>query len=38
MQRIRLCDRKLMGVITKKDCLRHIAQLNNQDPANILFN
>ncbi|XP_064607560.1 H(+)/Cl(-) exchange transporter 4-like isoform X2 [Liolophura sinensis] len=29
---------RLLGIITKKDVLRHIAQLENQDPENILFN
>ncbi|KAK6167989.1 hypothetical protein SNE40_021902 [Patella caerulea] len=29
---------RLLGIITKKDVLRHIAQLQNQDPENILFN
>ncbi|XP_013388633.2 H(+)/Cl(-) exchange transporter 3 isoform X1 [Lingula anatina] len=29
---------KLLGIITKKDVLRHILQLENQDPASILFN
>uniref|UniRef100_H2YSM6 Chloride channel protein n=1 Tax=Ciona savignyi TaxID=51511 RepID=H2YSM6_CIOSA len=29
---------KLLGIITKKDVLRHIAQLNKQDPDSILFN
>lgn len=29
---------RLLGIITKKDVLRHIAQLENQDPASILFN
>lgn len=32
-----LCSR-LLGIITKKDILRHIAQLENEDPASILFN
>lgn len=30
--------RKLLGIITKKDVLKHIAQLANQDPDSILFN
>lgn len=30
--------RRLLGIITKKDVLRHIAQLGNQDPESILFN
>ena len=29
---------RLLGIITKKDVLRHIAQLGNQDPESILFN
>ncbi|XP_053230261.1 H(+)/Cl(-) exchange transporter 5-like isoform X3 [Podarcis raffonei] len=29
---------KLLGIITKKDVLKHIAQLANQDPDSILFN
>ncbi|XP_076446776.1 H(+)/Cl(-) exchange transporter 4-like isoform X1 [Babylonia areolata] len=29
---------RLLGIITKKDVLRHIAQLDNQDPESILFN
>ncbi|ESN92810.1 hypothetical protein HELRODRAFT_108181 [Helobdella robusta] len=29
---------RLLGIITKKDILRHIAQLENEDPASILFN
>ncbi|KAK2160894.1 hypothetical protein LSH36_125g02012 [Paralvinella palmiformis] len=29
---------RLLGIITKKDILRHIAQLKNQDPDSILFN
>ncbi|XP_025085374.1 H(+)/Cl(-) exchange transporter 3-like isoform X2 [Pomacea canaliculata] len=29
---------RLLGIITKKDVLRHIAQLQNQDPESILFN
>ncbi|XP_052283214.1 H(+)/Cl(-) exchange transporter 4-like isoform X2 [Dreissena polymorpha] len=29
---------RLLGVITKKDVLRHIVQLQNQDPDSILFN
>ncbi|CAE1312273.1 CLCN3_4_5 [Acanthosepion pharaonis] len=29
---------RLLGIITKKDVLRHIAQLENQDPESILFN
>lgn len=28
---------KLIGIITKKDVLRHIAQVNNQDPDSIMF-
>ena len=30
--------RRLLGIITKKDVLRHIIQLQNQDPDSILFN
>lgn len=29
---------RLLGIVTKKDILRHIAQLENEDPASILFN
>ncbi|CAG2216451.1 CLCN3_4_5 [Mytilus edulis] len=29
---------RLLGIITKKDVLRHVAQLGNQDPESILFN
>nr|CAB3231573.1 H(+)/Cl(-) exchange transporter 4-like [Phallusia mammillata] len=29
---------RLLGIITKKDVLRHIAQLNQQDPDSIMFN
>ncbi|XP_065669027.1 H(+)/Cl(-) exchange transporter 5 isoform X2 [Hydra vulgaris] len=29
---------KLLGIITKKDVLRHIAQIKNLDPGHILFN
>ncbi|WAQ98462.1 CLCN3-like protein [Mya arenaria] len=29
---------RLLGIITKKDVLRHIVQLQNQDPDSILFN
>lgn len=29
---------RLLGIITKKDVLRHVAQLENQDPESILFN
>jgi len=29
---------RLLGIITKKDVLRHIAQLKRQDPDSILFN
>jgi chloride channel 3/4/5 len=29
---------RLLGIITKKDILRHIAQLQNEDPDSILFN
>ncbi|KAJ8297781.1 hypothetical protein KUTeg_024312 [Tegillarca granosa] len=29
---------RLLGIITKKDVLRHVAQLQNQDPESILFN
>ncbi|XP_061164571.1 H(+)/Cl(-) exchange transporter 4-like isoform X2 [Saccostrea echinata] len=29
---------RLLGIITKKDVLRHIAHLENQDPESILFN
>lgn len=30
--------RRLLGIITKKDILRHMAQTANQDPASIMFN
>jgi len=33
-----LCYSRLLGIITKKDILRHIAQLENEDPDSILFN
>ncbi|XP_076807131.1 H(+)/Cl(-) exchange transporter 4-like isoform X1 [Clavelina lepadiformis] len=29
---------RLLGIITKKDVLRHIARLNKQDPDSIMFN
>ena len=29
--------RRLLGIITKKDVLRHIAQLEKKDPSNIRF-
>ncbi|GJQ76874.1 hypothetical protein Trydic_g15080 [Trypoxylus dichotomus] len=29
---------RLLGVITKKDVLRHIKQLDNEDPNSVLFN
>ncbi|ESO94097.1 hypothetical protein LOTGIDRAFT_145169 [Lottia gigantea] len=29
---------RLLGIITKKDVLRHVAHIQNQDPDNILFN
>ncbi|XP_044745549.1 H(+)/Cl(-) exchange transporter 5-like [Coccinella septempunctata] len=29
---------RLLGVITKKDVLRHIKQMDNEDPSSILFN
>lgn len=29
---------RLLGIITKKDILRHMAQMADQDPASILFN
>ncbi|XP_042183066.1 H(+)/Cl(-) exchange transporter 3 isoform X4 [Oncorhynchus tshawytscha] len=29
---------RLLGIITKKDILRHMAQMANQDPDNIMFN
>jgi len=29
---------RLLGIITKKDILLHIAQLENEDPDSILFN
>lgn len=30
--------RRLLGVITKKDVLKHIKQLEDEDPNSILFN
>ena len=30
--------RRLLGIITRKDVLRHIARLNKQDPDSIMFN
>ncbi|XP_060519673.1 H(+)/Cl(-) exchange transporter 5 isoform X2 [Cylas formicarius] len=29
---------RLLGVITKKDVLRHIKQMDNEDPSSVLFN
>lgn len=29
---------RLLGVITKKDVLRHVKQMDNEDPSTILFN
>lgn len=29
---------RLLGVITKKDVLRHVKQLDNEDPNSVLFN
>lgn len=29
---------RLLGVITKKDVLRHVKQLDNEDPSTVLFN
>ncbi|RWS17995.1 H(+)/Cl(-) exchange transporter 3-like isoform X1 [Dinothrombium tinctorium] len=29
---------RLLGIITKKDVLRHIKQLSNEDPESVLFN
>ncbi|KAF7703271.1 H(+)/Cl(-) exchange transporter 4 [Silurus meridionalis] len=29
---------RLLGIITKKDVLRHMAQMMNQDPGSIMFN
>lgn len=31
-------SRRLLGIITKKDVLRHMAQMANQDPESIMFN
>lgn len=31
-------SRRLLGIITKKDVLRHMAQMMNQDPESIMFN
>ena len=33
-----LPSRRLLGIITKKDVLRHMAQMMNQDPESIMFN
>lgn len=30
--------RKLLGIITKKDILRHIKELSDLDPESVLFN
>lgn len=30
--------RRLLGIITKKDILKHMAQIANRDPDSILFN
>lgn len=30
--------RRLLGIITKKDVLRHMAHMMNQDPESIMFN
>lgn len=30
--------RRLLGVITKKDVLRHVKQMDNEDPSSVLFN
>ncbi|KOB76585.1 Chloride channel protein 3 [Operophtera brumata] len=29
---------RLLGVITKKDVLRHVKQMDNEDPSSVLFN
>ncbi|GCC18718.1 hypothetical protein chiPu_0020871, partial [Chiloscyllium punctatum] len=29
---------RLLGILTKKDVLRHMAQMANQDPESIMFN
>lgn len=29
--------RRLLGVITKKDILRYIKQVDNEDPSSVLF-
>lgn len=29
---------RLLGVITKKDVLRHVKQLDDEDPNSVLFN
>lgn len=31
------CNRRLLGVITKKDILRYIKQVDNEDPSSVLF-
>lgn len=33
-----LTFRRLLGVITKKDVLRHVKEMNNEDANSILFN
>lgn len=33
-----LFHRRLLGVITKKDVLRHVKQMDNEDPNTVLFN
>lgn len=35
---VSLLDRRLLGIITKKDILKHMAQIANRDPDSILFN
>jgi len=29
---------RLLGIITKKDVLRHIKKMDNEDPETVLFN
>lgn len=31
-------QRRLLGIITKKDVLRHIKQMDDEDPNSVLFN
>lgn len=38
INRIFMYFRRLLGVITKKDVLRCIKQMGNEDPSSVLFN